>query len=297
MLTCMNLSLENPLPLPLPLACALMGVLGAIIGSFLNVVIHRLPREQSIVFPNSSCPKCHARIKAYDNIPILSFLILRGQCRGCGVPISPRYPAVEALTALLFVAVTWHDGWSFALGFDLAFAAAILALIFIDAEHMILPNAITYPGILFALITRAVVPYLAGPGHFDDLPQLITYLPATYPPWVVSIIGAALGALVGGGSLWLMGFLWEKLRGVEAMGLGDVKMMFMVGAYLGWRLTILTILIGAFSGSLTGVSLMVRRGSRDLQMMLPFGIFLGIGSLVSLLIGTRIIEWYASQFH
>jgi leader peptidase (prepilin peptidase)/N-methyltransferase len=125
----------------------------------------------------------------------------------------------------------------------------------------------------------------------------MTYLPPTYPPWVVSIIGAALGALVGGGSLWLMGFLWEKLRGVEAMGLGDVKMMFMVGAYLGWRLTILTILIGAFSGSLTGVSLMVRRGSRDLQMMLPFGIFLGIGSLVSLLIGTRIIEWYASQFH
>ena len=297
MLTCMNLSLENPLPLPLPLACALTGVLGAIIGSFLNVVIHRLPREQSIVFPNSSCPTCHAKIKAYDNIPILSFLILRGQCRACSATISPRYPAVEALTALLFVAVTWHDGWSFALGFDLAFAAAILALIFIDAEHMILPNAITYPGIVFALITRAVVPYLTGPDHFDDLPQLMTFLPPTYPPWVVSIIGAALGALLGGGSLWLMGFLWEKLRGVEAMGLGDVKMMLMVGAYLGWRLTILTILIGAFSGSLTGVSLMVRRGSRDLQMMLPFGIFLGIGSLVSLLIGTRIIEWYASQFH
>jgi len=293
MLTCMNLSLENPLPLPLPFACALMGVLGAIIGSFLNVVIHRLPREQSIVFPNSSCPKCHAKIKAYDNIPILSFLILRGQCRGCGAPISPRYPAVEALTALLFVAVTWHDGLSFALGFDLAFAASILALIFIDAEHMILPNAITYPGILFALIARAVVPYLAGPGHFDDLPQLMIFLPPSYPPWVVSIIGAALGALVGGGSLWLMGFLWEKLRGVEAMGLGDVKMMFMVGAYLGWRLTILTILMGALSGSLIGVSLMLRRGSRDLQMMLPFGIFLGIGSLVSLLFGTRIIEWYA----
>lgn len=297
MITCMNLSLENPLPLPLPLACALMGVLGAIIGSFLNVVIHRLPREQSIVFPNSSCPKCHASIKAYDNIPILSFLILRGRCRGCSAPISPRYPAVEALTALLFVAVTWHDGWSFALGFDLAFAAAILALIFIDAEHMILPNAITYPGILFALITRAVVPFLTGPDHFDDLPQLMAFLPASYPPWVVSLIGAALGALVGGGSLWLMGFLWEKLRGVEAMGLGDVKMMLMVGAYLGWRLTILTILMGALSGSLIGVSLMLRRGSRDLQMMLPFGIFLGIGSLVSLLFGTRIIEWYASQFH
>jgi len=292
----MNLSLENPLAPTLPIACALMGVLGAMIGSFLNVVIHRLPREQSIVFPNSSCPKCHASIKAYDNIPILSFLILRGQCRACSAPISPRYPAVEALTALLFVAVTWHDGWSLALGFDLAFAASILALIFIDAEHMILPNAITYPGILFALITRAVVPYLVGPAHFDDLPQLITLLPSTYPPWATSLIGAVVGALAGGGSLWLMGFLWEKLRGVEAMGLGDVKMMLMVGAYLGWRLTILTILIGALSGSLAGVSLMLRRGSRDLQMMLPFGIFLGIGSLVSLLIGTRIIEWYSSQF-
>src|SRR5882762_10470056 len=295
----MNLPYANalgPLALPLPVLCASMGVLGAMIGSFLNVVIHRLPREQSIVFPNSSCPKCRSEIKAYDNIPILSFLILRGQCRACGAPISARYPAVEALTALLFVVVTWHEGWSFGLAFDLAFAASILALIFIDAEHMILPNAITHPGILFALITRAVIPYFAGPNHFDDLPQLITLFPPAYPAWTVSLIGAAIGALAGGGSLWLMGFLWEKLRGVEAMGLGDVKMMLMVGAYLGWRLTILTILVAALGGSLTGVSMMLRRGSRDLQMMLPFGIFLGIGSIVSLLLGTRIIEWYASQF-
>ena len=161
---------------------------------------------------------------------------------------------------------------------------------------MSLPNAITYPGILFALITRVVVPYFAGPSHFDDLPQLVAMFPPSYPAWLVSLIGAAIGALAGGGSLWLMGFLWEKLRGVEAMGLGDVKMMLMVGAYLGWRLTILTILIGALSGSLAGISLMLRRGSRNLQMMLPFGIFLGIGSLASLLIGTRIIQWYASQF-
>src|SRR5450759_409444 len=219
----MNLSIENALAPPLPVACALMGVLGAMIGSFLNVVIHRLPREQSIVFPNSTCPRCSARIKAYDNVPILSFLILRGQCRSCSAPISPRYPAVEALTALLFAAVTWHDGLSFALLFDLAFTASILALLFIDAEHMILPNAITYPGILFALITHAVVPYLAGPSHFDDLPQLITLFPPAWPVPLVSLIGAAIGALAGGGSLWLMGFLWEKLRGVEAMGLGDVK--------------------------------------------------------------------------
>jgi len=137
---------------------------------------------------------------------------------------------------------------------------------------------------------------LAGPSHFDDLPQLQSLLPPQYPLWLVSLIGAAIGALAGGGSLWLMGFLWEKLRGVEAMGFGDVKMMFMVGAFLGWRLTILTILLAAFTGSLAGIAMMIRRGGRDLQMMLPFGIFLGIGSIISLLIGTRIIDWYASQF-
>ena len=293
----MNLpAIENATATQLPVACALMAVLGAMIGSFLNVVIHRLPLEQSIVFPSSTCPKCRNAIKPYDNIPILSFLALRGRCRSCGARISPRYPAVEALTAALFAAVTWHDGLSFALAFDLAFTAALIALVFIDAEHMILPNAITYPGILFALVTRLAVPYLAGPTHFEDLPQLISMLPARLPFGAVSLIGALIGALAGGGSLWLMGFLWEKLRGVEAMGFGDVKMMLMVGAYLGWRLTILTILLAAFTGSLAGIAMMLQRGQRNMQMMLPFGIFLGIGSIASLLIGTRLIEWYASQF-
>src|SRR5207237_6096977 len=158
----MSLSpVESSLAVPLPIACALLAVVGAIIGSFLNVVIHRVPREQSIVFPNSSCPHCHAPIRAYDNIPILSFLILRGRCRSCHARISARYPAVEALTALLFAAVTWHDGLSFAVAFDLAFAASILALIFIDGADVILPNAITYPAILFALLSRLVVRYLA----------------------------------------------------------------------------------------------------------------------------------------
>src|SRR5713101_4832549 len=288
-------AIENALALPLPLACAFMAVFGAVIGSFLNVVIHRLPREQSIVFPKSTCPSCRAPIRAYDNIPVLSFLILRGRCRKCGARISARYPAVEALVAVLFAAVTWHDGLSFALAFDLAFTAAMVALIFIDAEHMILPNAITYPGILFALITRVVVPYLAGPWHFDDLPGLVTHFPPTWPVPLVSLFGAAIGALAGGGSLWLMGFLWEKLRGVEAMGFGDVKMMLMVGAFLGWRLTILTIIIGDLSGSVAGIAVMYRRGGRNLKMMLPFGIFLGIGSIVSLLLGSQIIDWYASQ--
>src|SRR5205807_8074796 len=157
-----------------------------------------------------------------------------------------------------------------------------------------LPNMITYPGIIFALLTRVLVPYIAAPSHFDDLPQLMTAFP-TLPLGVVSLIGAAFGALVGGGSLWLMGFLWEKLRGIEAMGFGDVKMMLMVGAFLGWRLTLLTILMGALSGSIAGIAMMYKRG-RNLQMMLPFGIFLGIGAIISLLVGSRIIAWYASQF-
>ncbi|MBC8029592.1 MAG: prepilin peptidase [Pyrinomonadaceae bacterium] len=273
-----------------------IGIFGAIIGSFLNVVIHRLPREASIVFPNSRCPSCEAAISYYDNVPVLSYLLLRGRCRSCKAPISARYPAVEVLAALLWVAVAMHDGLSFALPFDLVFVTALVALVFIDAEHMILPNAITYPGIAFALIARLAVPYLMGTPHFDDLPMLLDGVLAGMPLWAASLIGAVIGALVGGGSLWLMGWAWEKLRGVEAMGLGDVKMMFMVGAYLGWRLTILNIFLGVLSGSLIGVGLMLRQGKRDMQMLLPFGVFLGIGAIAALLIGTHIVEWYAGQF-
>jgi leader peptidase (prepilin peptidase)/N-methyltransferase len=284
------------LELPPTLLFPFVIIFGAIIGSFLNVVIHRLPREQAITLPSSACPSCGAAIRPYDNIPILSFLILGGRCRSCRAPISIRYPIVEALTALLFVLVTLRDGPSFALPFDLAFVAALIALIFIDGEHMILPNAITYPGIVFALAARIAIPYLVGAPHFDDVPSLMHGPLSGQPLWLVSVVGALIGALAGGGSLWLMGFLWEKLRGVEAMGLGDVKMMFMVGAYLGWRLTILTIFIAVFSGSLAGIGMMLRRGSRNLQVMLPFGIFLGFGAIVSLLAGAYVVTWYASQF-
>ena len=285
----------SPLLAP-PINYILVGILGAIIGSFLNVVIHRVPLDESIVFPNSRCPNCSAVIAFYDNVPVLSYLLLGGRCRDCKTRISPRYPAVELLTALLFVAVTWQTGLSFALPFDLIFVSALVALIFIDAEHMILPNVITYPGIVFAVVARLAIPFLTGNPHFDDLPMLMNGLFAGWPIWAASLGGAALGALIGGGSLWLMGWTWEKLRGIEAMGLGDVKMMFMVGAYLGWRLTILTIFMGVFSGSVIGVVVMMVQGRRDLKMYLPFGIFLGIGAIASLLIGQQIVEWYAGQF-
>jgi leader peptidase (prepilin peptidase) / N-methyltransferase len=284
------------LGLPLPLACAFIAMLGAIIGSFLNVVVHRLPREESIVFPNSRCPHCETAIQPYDNIPVISYLILRGRCRACRAPISARYPAVEAFTSLLYVAVFLRDGATIALPFDLLFTTALVALIFIDAEHMILPNAITYPGILLALLARVAIPLLMGQPFFDDLAAQMTGAPAHWPMWAASLLGADLGALAGGGSLWLMGWLWERLRGVEAMGLGDVKMMFMVGAYLGWRLTTVTIFLAVLTGSLTGIGLMLRRGRKDMQMLLPFGIFLGAGAIISLLVGGYIVAWYAAQF-
>lgn len=282
--------------IPQPLIYVIVGIFGAVIGSFLNVVIHRLPREESIVLPSSRCPSCGADIAYYDNVPVLSYLMLGGRCRSCKVHISARYPAVEALTALLWVAVAWRDGLSFALPFDLVFVTAITALIFIDAEHMILPNAITYPGIAFAVIARVTLPLLMGTPHFDDLPMLLSGPLAGMPIWAASLVGALLGALAGGGSLWLMGWIWEKLRGVEAMGLGDVKMMFMAGAYLGWRLTILNIFVGVLSGSLIGIGLMLRQGKRDMKMLLPFGVFLGIGAIAAVLFGSQIVEWYAGQF-
>ena len=274
----------------------LAGIFGAIIGSFLNVVIHRLPHEESIVFPNSRCPSCGAVIAFYDNIPILSYAALRAKCRSCKEHISLRYPAVEALTAALFVAVAWHDGMGVRLPFDLVFVSALLALVFIDAEHMILPNAITYPGIVFAVVARIAIPFLTRTPHFDDLPSLINGPFEGWPIWAASLGGGVIGALVGGGSLWLMGWIWEKLRGVEAMGLGDVKMMFMVGGYLGWRLTIFTIFVGVLTGSIIGVVLMAKQREKNMQMLLPFGIFLGIGAIASLLVGSQIVGWYAGQF-
>lgn len=296
----MLLSLPAILPdlnfIPFPFIYVVAGIVGALIGSFLNVVIHRLPREESIVLPSSRCPSCGAAIAFYDNVPVLSYVLLGARCRSCKTHISARYPAVEALTALLWVAVAWRDGLTFALPFDLVFVTAITALIFIDAEHMILPNAITYPGIAFAFIARLALPFLMGQPYFDDLDMLLNGMLAGMPLWAASLIGGAIGALVGGGSLWLMGWIWEKLRGIEAMGLGDVKMMFMVGAYLGWRLTILNIFLGVLSGSLIGVVLMIRQGKRNMQMLLPFGVFLGIGAIAALLFGSQIVNWYAGQF-
>ncbi len=188
----MSVSLIAPLPdlnllIPPPFSYIIIGVLGAIIGSFLNVVIHRLPLEESIVFPNSRCPSCGEVIAFYDNLPVLSYLMLVGRCRSCKKHISVRYPAVELLTAFLFVIVTWRTGMTAALLFDLIFVSALVALVFIDAEHMILPNAITYPGIIVALVARLAIPYLVGTPHFDDLSGLMNGTFAGRPVWAASL--------------------------------------------------------------------------------------------------------------
>ncbi len=289
-------SFESLLGLPEFVAYIFIFIVGACVGSFLNVVIYRVPNEMSVVFPNSACPNCKEAIKPYDNLPLLSWLMLRGKCRNCKNPISARYPAVELLTAMLFVLVYWSVGFDWFLPIGLIFTAAMVALIFIDAENMILPDVITYPLLFFALIIRLLFPIFVDVERFADINIFpLTYL-QSYPIWLVSLVGAILGGLVGGGSLWLVGELWKRLRGVDAMGLGDVKMMFAVGALLGWRLTLLSIFLGAFSGAIIGIFLISRQKDKDMQTQIPFGIFLGIGSIIALLFGESIIKWYLQMF-
>lgn len=287
---------ENITNLPDSAAYIFIFIFGAIVGSFLNVVIHRVPNEESIIFPNSACPNCKKPIKPYDNIPIISWLILGGKCRNCRTSISPRYLFVELLTGLLFLLVYWSVGFTAFLPVALIFTAAIVSLVFIDAEHMILPNVITYPLLVFALLARLIFPLLFGANYFSDFQILPLNQMQNSPLWLVSLVGAVLGAIVGGGFLWLVGAIWKKLRGVDAMGLGDVKMMLAVGALLGWRLTLLSIFIGAFAGAIIGVFVIARQKEKDFQTQIPFGIFLGIGSILSLLFGEQIIHWYINNF-
>ena len=289
-------SFESVTGLPEIIDYIFIFIVGAIVGSFLNVVIHRIPNEESIIFPNSACPKCQKPIKPYDNMPILSWLMLGGKCRNCKESISPRYPLVELLTGLLFVLTFWQIGFNLFLPVCLIFVATMLSLIFIDAEHMILPNVINFPLLGFALFVRLIFPLFISAEYFTDLNSApLTYF-ENQPIWLVSLIGAIFGGLLGGGSLWLVGEIWKRLRGVDAMGLGDVKMMFAVGALLGWRLTFLSIFIGAFTGAIAGIIFIYTQKDKDLQAQIPFGIFLGLGSIISLLFGETLISWYLNTF-
>jgi leader peptidase (prepilin peptidase)/N-methyltransferase len=249
-----------------PFAAAAVFLFGLVAGSFGNVVIHRFPRGESVVFPGSHCPACGAPIRVIDNVPVLSWLLLRGRCRDCRARISPRYPLVELVNAALWLAVFLRaPGWAdFASGAFLC--SACIALLAIDAEFRILPDRITLTGIAVGLA--------------------LSFLSQSRTP--ASAFG---GAALGAGALWLLAFVWEKVRRVEAMGLGDVKMLGMIGALLGISGMVLSVLLASVAGSLVGLALVVaRRGS--LQTALPFGVFLALGAIASLFWGPEIVAIY-----
>jgi leader peptidase (prepilin peptidase)/N-methyltransferase len=251
-----------------PVELAMVGIFGLLIGSFLNVVIHRVPRKESLVSPGSRCPACGYVLRWYDNIPVASYAMLRGRCRRCRAPISIRYPLVELITAIVFVAHYFVFGWTPLLAVRLLFGAALVALFAIDLEHHLLPDVITLPGLALGLAASAFLP----PGLVDSL----------------------IGMVIGGGVLWLIGEAYYRYSGEEGMGGGDVKMLAMIGAFLGWKLVLVTLVLSSVAGSVLGIAIIaVKRGG--MKYALPFGTFLALGALAASLIGDRIVSWYAGR--
>jgi leader peptidase (prepilin peptidase)/N-methyltransferase len=238
---------------------------GALIGSFLNVCIYRLPLGKSIVWPASACPGCGRELAWFENIPVLSYAVLRGRCRSCGVRISARYPVVETITAAMFGVAYWYYGPGVLFASRIIFGCALIVLFAIDLEHHLLPNVITLPGIIvgfaFSLFTE--------------------------PGWADS----AIGILLGGGVLWAIAETYYRVRREEGLGMGDVKMLAMVGAFIGWKLTLMTLMMASFAGSIVGVMLIVaKRGS--MKYALPFGTFLAMGAVLAVTIGPTVLDWY-----
>ena len=241
-------------------------IFGGMIGSFLNVCICRLPKEQSIVWPGSHCPHCQKPIRFYDNIPLLSYFLLKGKCRYCKRPISIQYPVVEGITALSSLFLIMRFGPSLSFLFYFAFIAALIVITVIDLYHQIIPDVISLPGIGVGLLASLLVPE-------------ITF-------W-----NSLIGILLGGGSLFLVATLYQWLFKREGMGGGDVKLLAMIGAFLGWKAVILTILLSSLIGSITGIFIMVLKG-KDSKYAIPFGPFLSLGAVISLFYGESLIRWY-----
>lgn len=241
---------------------------GAVIGSFLNVCIYRLPREESVAWPGSHCPTCRQSIAAYDNIPVVSYLGLRGECRACHAPISIQYPLVEVLNAIAYVGVFWMFGFTAVACVYAAFISVLIVVTGTDLSHTMIPDAVTLPGIVVGLFCAALI------------------LP-------ISLAESLTGVLVGGGLLWFLAWISPYVFGKEGMGGGDVKLMAMVGAFIGWQPALLAIMIGSLLGSLVGGGLMMTGALRRGQYI-PFGPFLAMGSLLALLFHQPLFEWYWS---
>ncbi|WP_447984785.1 prepilin peptidase [Nitrospira sp. Nam74] len=241
-------------------------LIGLLIGSFLNVAIHRLPRKESLMWPGSHCPACHAALSPLDNVPLLSYLFLRGHCRRCDVLISARYPIVEAVNGLAYGLILWYFGVGWQSVIYAALFSALLVVSYIDLDHQIIPDVITLPGIGLGVLAA------------------VTVLP-------VGFLDSVLGLLLGGGVLLGLAWISPYLFGKEGMGGGDIKLLAMIGAFLGWKPVVLTMLIGAIVGAVVGVTLITLKVLRRDQY-LPFGPFLALGAIVSMFFHQELFDWY-----
>jgi leader peptidase (prepilin peptidase) / N-methyltransferase len=304
-----------------PVFAAAIFVFGLAFGSFLNVCIYRLPRGISVVTPRSACPKCGHGIALYDNLPVLSWLILGGRCRHCKARISPRYWIIEVLTGLLFLACYWYFGFTISTLKYCAFGFLLLGLIFSDAETKLLPDQFTLTGLALGMVFSLLVPVNDLVSQF--LPGWVN-LPfsADISSRVLSLLDSLLGAAVGAGFIYGAGAIYLRWRGSEGMGFGDVKLMAMVGAFLGVKLTVLTIFTASLAGSIFGLTTVLivwlkrtrrfarrfadgaaarERAWQSAQLVyrnyqMPFGVFLGSMALVALFFGDRFLRWYGSFF-
>lgn len=241
-------------------------IFGALIGSFLNVCTFRLPKEESIVWPGSHCPHCKGPIKFYDNIPLISYISLKGRCRHCHSPISFQYPLIEGITALGSLILFMKFGLSLSYLFYFSFVAALIVITVIDLYHQIIPDVISLPGIGVGLLASLIIPQ-------------------------ITFLNSLIGILLGGGSLFLVATVYQWLFKREGMGGGDVKLLAMIGAFLGWKSVILTILLSSLIGSVTGIITMVLKG-KDFKYAIPFGPFLSLGAVIALFYQNEIISWY-----
>jgi leader peptidase (prepilin peptidase)/N-methyltransferase len=262
---------------------------GLLIGSFLNVCVYRLPRDLSVVRPRSYCPACEHPVAWYDNVPIVSFLILRGRCRHCNGPISARYPVVEFLTGALFFIYLLRMGPTLAAVKYCLLGALLVGLLFSDLEERILPDEFTLGGTVLGLALSLVVPVQDITAH-----AIFWIFSIDASQRLLSFGESLFGALLPSFFLWLGGYIYEKVRKREGMGFGDIKMMLMVGAFLGMKDALLTLIIGSVVGSVVGY-LYIRITHKEASTYeLPFGTFLAMGAVVVTLIGPTVFEWYSS---
>jgi leader peptidase (prepilin peptidase) / N-methyltransferase len=243
-------------------------IFGSLVGSFLNVCIYRMPLDESVVSPPSHCPNCNYKIRWYDNIPLFSYLLLRGKCRGCGTGISLQYPLVELLNGLLTLALFLRFGPTLAFAVLFVFCSALVVITFIDIEHQIIPDEISLSGIVVGFVCSFFLP-----GH----------------GWLNSL----LGILLGGGSLLLVAYVYQWLTGKEGMGGGDIKLLAMMGAFLGWKAILFIIFASSLIGSVVGISLMLIQ-KKDSKLAIPFGPYLAFGAVLYIFYGRQLIHWYLS---